>query len=67
MAKHFDKAKVQVATLPKKTLIITVLGKTIDIQSELDPLFDAVEKNILQIEQSVLVGASFSLRDARAA
>lgn len=31
-------------------LIITVLEKTIDIQSELDPLFDAVEKDILQIE-----------------
>lgn len=31
-------------------LIITVLEKTIEIQSELDSLFDAVEKNILPIE-----------------
>ncbi|MBL7958816.1 N-6 DNA methylase [bacterium] len=31
-------------------LVITVLEKTIDIQSELDPLFDAVEKDILQIQ-----------------
>ncbi|NUM80458.1 N-6 DNA methylase [bacterium] len=31
-------------------LIITVLEKTIEIHSELDSLFDAVEKNILPIE-----------------
>ncbi|HNH30982.1 MAG TPA: hypothetical protein PKU71_16335 [bacterium] len=31
-------------------LIITVLEKTIEIQSELDPLFDAVEKNVIPIQ-----------------
>lgn len=33
-------------------LVITVLEKTIEIQSELDPLFDAVEKNVLTIDLS---------------
>lgn len=33
-------------------LVITVLEKTIEIQAELDPLFDAVEKDVIRIDLS---------------